>query len=77
MREPVQTAECSERVVFDQLNIDQALPPFQTTTIEFIPREAGDYPFRCGMSMIRGRVVAQDARDPARTSPGTGHDKHA
>ena len=69
-----ETAECSERVVFDNLGIDQALPPFQTTTIEFTPQEPGDYPFRCGMSMIKGRVVAQ--RDGARASRGVGHHKH-
>ena len=72
-----ETAECTERVVFDTLNIDQALPSFQTTTIEFTPKEAGDYPFRCGMSMIRGRVVAQDGRDAARANLGAGHQKHA
>src|SRR5258705_3393137 len=65
-----ETAECSERVVFDGLNIDEALPPFQTTTIEFLPKEPGDYPFRCGMSMIRGRVVAQGGGDIARAKQG-------
>ena len=71
-----ETAECSERVVFDNLGIDQALPAFQTTTIEFTPQTAGDYPFRCGMSMIKGRVVAQQGGDAARASLGAGHEKH-
>jgi P-type Cu+ transporter len=71
-----ETAECSERVVFDNLGIDQPLPPFQTTTIEFIPPSAGDYPFRCGMSMIKGRVVAHNGRDPARPASGQGHEHH-
>jgi plastocyanin domain-containing protein len=72
-----ETADCSERVVFDGLGIDQALPPFQVTPIEFTPQEPGDYPFRCGMSMIRGRVVAQRGGDAARASVGAGHGKHA
>jgi len=72
-----ETAECSERVVFETLKIDEALPAFQTTTIEFIPAIPGDYPFRCGMSMIRGRVVAQEGRDAARANLGKGHHKHA
>ena len=71
-----ETAECSERVVFDTLGIDEALPPFQTTTIEFLPKEPGDYPFRCGMSMIRGRVVAQGGGDVARAHTGVGHQQH-
>ena len=71
-----ETAECSERVVFDSLNIDEPLPPFQTKTIEFLPKEPGDYPFRCGMSMIRGRVVAQGGGDAARANQGAGHQHH-
>jgi Cu+-exporting ATPase len=71
-----ETADCSERVVFDTLNIDEALPAFQTKTIEFIPAAPGDYPFRCGMSMLRGRVVAQEGRDAARANLGKGHVKH-
>ena len=72
-----ETAECSERVVFDNLGIDEALPPFQTKTIEFVPPAPGDYPFRCGMSMIKGRVVAHGGRDASRALSGAGHDKHA
>jgi len=71
-----ETADCSERVVFETLNIDEALPAFQTKTIEFIPATPGDYPFRCGMSMLRGRVVAQEGRDAARANLGKGHVKH-
>jgi len=71
-----ETADCSERVVFDNLGIDEALPPFQTKTIEFLPKEPGDYPFRCGMSMIRGRVVAHDGTGTAPATPGAGHHKH-
>lgn len=71
-----ETAECSERVVFDTLGIDQALPAFQQTAIEFTPTEPGDYPFRCGMAMLKGRVVAQVGRDGARANLGRGHNKH-
>jgi Cu+-exporting ATPase len=71
-----ETAECSERLIFDGLSINQLLPAFQTTTIEFIPKEPGDYPFHCGMSMLKGRVVAQVGRDGARANLGKGHVKH-
>ena len=72
-----ETADCSERVVFDDFGINQELPAFQTTAIEFTPAEPGDYPFRCGMSMLKGRVVAQVGRDGARANLGRGHAKHA
>ncbi len=71
-----ETAECSSRVVFDRLGIDQALPAFQTTPVEFTPGEPGDYPFRCHMDMLHGRVVAQIGRDGARANLGKGHHKH-
>jgi plastocyanin domain-containing protein len=60
-----ETADCSERVVFEAFGIDRRLPAFQTTTIEFMPREPGEYPFRCGMSMLRGLLVVE----PAGTGP--------
>ncbi len=72
-----ETAECSERVVFETLGIDHALAAFETTAVEFTPTAAGDYPFRCGKSVLRGRVVAQIGREGARANLGKGHDKHA
>lgn len=71
-----ETAECSSRVVFDRPAIDQELPAFQTTAIEFTPGEPGDYPFRCHRDMLHGRVVAQIGRDGARANLGKGHHKH-
>jgi plastocyanin domain-containing protein len=71
-----ETAECSSRVVFDRLGLTQELPAFQTTPVEFTPGEPGDYPFRCHMDMLHGRVVAQIGRDGARANLGKGHHKH-
>jgi plastocyanin domain-containing protein len=71
-----ETADCSERLIFDTLGIEKTLPPFQTTPVEFTPTAAGDYPFRCGMAMLHGRVVAQVGRDGARANLGKGHQKH-
>ena len=56
-----ETADCSERVVFEQFGVDRMLPAFQTTAIEFTPPEAGEYPFRCGMSMLKGLLVVEPA----------------
>lgn len=71
-----ETAECSSRVVFQRPALDQELPAFQTTAIEFTPGEPGDYSFRCHRDILHGRVVAQVGRDGARANLGKGHHKH-
>jgi plastocyanin domain-containing protein len=71
-----ETAECSARVVFESLDIDRELTAFQKTAVEFTPHDPGDYHFRCGMSVIRGRVVAGVGREGARSNLGKGHAKH-
>jgi len=71
-----ETADCSAKVVFETLEIERELPPFQRTAIEFTPQDPGDYLFRCGMSVIRGRVVAEVGRANARSNLGKGHAKH-
>ena len=70
-----ETADCSERVVFEKFGIDQALPAFQTTTIEFTPTQPGEYPFRCGMSMLKGLLVVEPPGDRrAASSPHKFHE---
>jgi plastocyanin domain-containing protein len=71
-----ETESCSQRVVFDSLGIERELPAFETTQVDFTPKEAGDYPFRCGMSVLHGRVVAQVGGENARANLGKGHAKH-
>ncbi len=71
-----ETADCSERVVFDAFGIDQPLPAFQTTPVEFTPKDPGEFPFRCGMSMLKGLLVVEPAdanRRPA-SSPHKFHE---
>ena len=58
-----ETADCSERVVFERFGIDQALPAFQTTSVEFTPDQPGEYPFRCGMNMLKGLLVVEPEGD--------------
>jgi len=71
-----ETDDCSSRVIFDGLAIERELPEFETTIVEFTPKQPGDYPFRCAMSVLRGRVVAQVGREGARANLGKGHSKH-
>ena len=70
-----ETADCSERVVFDAFGINQTLPAFTTTTVEFTPKTPGEFPFRCGMNMLKGLLVVEPPgeRRPA-SSPHKFHD---
>ena len=71
-----ETADCSERVVFPAFGIDVALPAFQTTAVEFTPPKAGEFPFRCGMNMLKGLLVVEPAGSDRRraTSPHKLHE---
>lgn len=71
-----ETADCSERVVFPEFGVDVALPAFQTTAVELNPQEPGEFPFRCGMGMLKGLLVVEAAgadRSPA-ASPHPFHE---
>ncbi len=63
-----ETADCSERVVFEDFGIDIALPAFQTTAVEFTPEQAGEFRFRCGMNMLKGLLVVEPATSDRRSS---------
>jgi plastocyanin domain-containing protein len=53
------TSSCSEEVVFPDFGIRKFLPTGQRTTIEITPDKPGRYEFMCGMSMLRGAVIAE------------------
>ncbi len=61
-----ETGDCTSRVVFPAFKVNQALPAYSTTAVEFIPDQLGDFDFACGMNMIHGtvRVVAGSADGP-------------
>jgi plastocyanin domain-containing protein len=56
-----EVADCSERLVLENFGVDVALPAFQTTAVELTPSAAGEFPFRCGMNMLKGVVVVEPA----------------
>lgn len=58
-----ETADCSEQLVMDAFGITETLPAFATTTVEFTPQQPGEFPFRCGMNMMKGLVVVEPAGD--------------
>ena len=54
-----ETSSCSEEVVLGDFGIRRFLPAHQRTAIEVTPPAPGTYEFTCGMSMLRGRLVAE------------------
>ena len=54
------TGGCSEEVVFPDFGIRRFLPTGVKTAIDITPPKAGRYEFTCGMSMLRGALVAED-----------------
>ncbi len=56
-----ETNSCSDEVVFGDFGISRPLPAFTTTSIEFTPTDAGEFPFTCGMRMLRGTLIVESA----------------
>lgn len=55
------TASCSEQVIFGDFGIARDLPAYQTTPVEFTPEDPGEYNFTCGMNMLRGKLIVEEA----------------
>jgi plastocyanin domain-containing protein len=53
-------SSCSEEVVFPDFGVRRFLPSGEQTAIELTPPKAGRYEFMCGMSMLRGTLIAED-----------------
>lgn len=56
-----ETSGCSEEVVIPDFGIRRFLPAFQKTAVEITPRQAGNHEFTCGMGMLRGRLIVEEA----------------
>jgi plastocyanin domain-containing protein len=56
-----ESSSCSDTVVFGDFGISRPLPAFRTTAVQFTPEKAGTYEFTCGMNMIRGQLIVEDA----------------
>jgi plastocyanin domain-containing protein len=54
-----ETSGCSEEVVFPDFGVRKFLPAHKETVVDISAPAPGTYEFTCGMSMLRGRVVAQ------------------
>ena len=57
-----ESGDCSSRVVIPDFKVNQMLPAFQTTAVDFVPEKSGEYSFACGMNMLHGKLrVVGDA----------------
>lgn len=48
---------CTAELVFPGLGLVKDLPVGRPVTVEFTPTAPGEYPFHCGMNMVRGKVI--------------------
>ncbi|MBW2147619.1 MAG: cupredoxin domain-containing protein [Deltaproteobacteria bacterium] len=55
----VESASCSEMVVFPDFNKSAKLPEGKVVPIEFVPQQAGEFEFACQMGMLRGKLVVE------------------
>ena len=54
-----ETNSCSEEIVFPDFGVRKFLPAFKETTVDIAAPAPGRYEFTCGMSMLRGTMVAE------------------
>ena len=63
-----ETGDCSSRVVIADYQVNQALPAYATTAVEFTPQAPGVVDFACGMNMIHGRIQVTESTTSEATS---------
>ena len=54
-----ETAACSEQVIFPDFQKQITLTTNKTIPIELQIDKAGEYEFRCGMGMIKGKLIVK------------------
>lgn len=60
-----ETAACSERVVVPSFGKSVMLPPFEDVPVDLGPLPRGEHEFSCGLGVLRGRIVVDDAAPTA------------
>ena len=58
-----ESGECTSRVVFPDFAINRALPAYAQTAVELIPDRVGEFGFACGMNMVHGTLLVEEAPD--------------
>jgi len=54
-----EASTCGEEVVIPAFGKREHLPENQTVMVEVKPETPGEYEFTCGMSMYRGKLIAE------------------
>jgi len=54
-----ESAACSEMVLLPAFNKSASLPEGETVSVEFLPKEPGEYEFACQMGMFRGKLIVE------------------
>lgn len=54
-----ETSPCSEQVLLDAFGKSARLPQGELVPVEFMPKDPGEFPFTCGMGMLRGTVIVE------------------
>ncbi|MCL4239815.1 MAG: heavy metal translocating P-type ATPase [Dehalococcoidia bacterium] len=62
-------SDCTSRVVFPDFRISKSLPAFQRTSVEFTPERTGSFGFACGMNMVHGTIVVEEAATDGSAPP--------
>lgn len=52
-------SSCLEEVVIGDFNLRKKLALNEKTSVEFTPKEAGEYDFSCGMGMFHGKIIVR------------------
>ena len=65
-----EAGDCSSRVVIPEYKVNEGLPAYSSTAVEFVPEQLGDFGFACGMNMLHGtvRVVAASSDGASTTT---------
>lgn len=50
-------AGCASEIVFEDFNVEQAVPAGTSGSIEILPAHEGTFNFRCPMDMVRGKLI--------------------
>jgi Cu+-exporting ATPase len=56
-----ESGECTSEVVFPDFRIRRTLPAFARTTVDLLPERSGEFPFACGMNMVHGTLLVEEA----------------
>jgi plastocyanin domain-containing protein len=57
-----ESSDCTREVVFPALGIKQELPEGKPIIIHLPELKSGEYEFKCGMDMIKGKLIVRPRR---------------